>query len=1629
MKNLSRSVFGDRASRSSRSRTKRDVFRRLGLENLEYRRVLTDVSGTLSGIVNWSASQNPIRLVGDVFVPAGTTLNIQPGVNITKSGNFTLRVANSGDGGVINANQATFSIDVSLGANSTGLIQASRWNTDTLMIGAGSNIQLSGNSFHSGATQETSPIWVAPNQTHKLTGSVFDNAAAEATQIGVLAGTINNQAVTWSKLPGVAGYRLLHFSSQSNDVVFNSGASLTIASGNTVSRENAGWQTAMGTLIVGATGAGALTAIANSNERITLSLPIVVNASSSANITRASVSSILKLSGAGSLTDSRFDAGRLELPATSTVTVTGNSFHSGDIQDTTPIWIAPNLTHRLLGSTFDSPAGEATQIGVLAGTISNQAVTWSKLPGVAGYRLLHFSSQSNDVVFNSGASLIVASGNTVSRENAGWQTAMGTLIIGATTVANLELSGITVSLPVVLGPAAQGAVESSAFTSSANITIHAGASVNVSKNDFRLVPQIFAVGSPNSTINLNGNYWGTTTGSEIEAKITHRPDTSPASRPLVTFSNPISPNAIGGSVWDDANGDGRRSSTELGRPDVSARLRGVGVDGLVGTADDDSLSDVPAVVTNSTGAYQFIVPSQHVTKRLYVEFTKPGGTEFTIRNAPFAGDTLDSDVDGTGKSDALNWFDKRVDFTTDAGLVTQAPEIEVSLSGIDLFDGWSRVNFGQTEAGTPVSRTFVVTNVGNAPLTLSQPTFASGTGFTISQPLSSLSLAPGASTSFVATMTAQSVAILNSRLQLMSNDGDEGSFDLTFLGEVKTAQSQADIRMLSVTSNGTATVTVQYEIAVANAPAFSVGVYRTENGLSLTGATLLDSFDITLPSELSVGTHTKSFTIGGNVNELAFPGLGAADLTNSDYRILFVADPSDAITEPDGNPLSEDNQSLFVGAYKAGTSLFVHGSDSPDSIQFAPTGTNHSLTINGGTPINYATSSITTVYLRTHAGNDTVQANTATRAMVVMGGEDNDTIDTGTAADVLIGKGGDDLLRGGSGNDTYRFDADENLGVDSLSDSVGLETLDFSETTSAVSVNLALTSTQAVNGLLGLILDSPTTFDNIKGGAGNDQLFGNSSANVLTGGAGNDQLAGVGGNDTYLFDADTPLGSDQLTDTTGVDTISFDGTTSSGVVLNLALTTAQVVNPRLTLALATGNSFENIIGGTGADTLTGNALANQFTGGAGNDQLSAAAGNDTYLFDTDLALGTDTLNEVGGGNDTLSFATTTTRVIAIDLGNSASQVVNAGLSLILGSANSIENVLGGSQADTITGNSLANSLTGNGGDDTLIGLDGADILIGNAGNDTLRGGLGDDSYLFDGDSFLGADIVDETGGGGVDTLDYTATTTRSLTINLGNSAQQTVEATNQLLTLVNAASSIENVIGGSLNDSLTGNDLDNFFKGNAGNDTITGGLGNDTYQFDVDVAQGSDTISDAGGIDMFNFSQSTAQQVTLDLSLASQAVNANLNLTLNAGTNIENAIGGSKNDTLIGNGLDNLLLGGAGNDTIRGGNGKDVLLGGAGNDVLEGGDAEDLLISGTTSFDANYSNLRIIQAAWSSSDPYQTRVNNLRAGVSGVALTAKTTVINSGTDSLRGDSGRDWYFAGLDDSLVDQAVDELNDVL
>ncbi len=118
--------------------------------------------------------------------------------------------------------------------------------------------------------------------------------------------------------------------------------------------------------------------------------------------------------------------------------------------------------------------------------------------------------------------------------------------------------------------------------------------------------------------------------------------------------------------------------------------------------------------------------------------------------------------------------------------------------------------------------------------------------------------------------------------------------------------------------------------------------------------------------------------------------------------------------------------------------------------------------------------------------------------------------------------------------------------------------------------------------------------------------------------------------------------------------------------------------------------------------------------------------------------------------------------------------------------------------------------------------------------------------------------------------------------------------------------------------------------------TVWDGGGTDTYDFsnymsdlEVDLQPGQWTTTSATQLAKLHWDGSMVAAGTIANALLSKGDTRSL---------IENAVGGSGNDTITGNEAANALTGGAGNDRLTGGKGNDVLNGGVGDDtaVLSG---------------------------------------------------------------------------------------------
>jgi uncharacterized repeat protein (TIGR01451 family) len=219
--------------------------------------------------------------------------------------------------------------------------------------------------------------------------------------------------------------------------------------------------------------------------------------------------------------------------------------------------------------------------------------------------------------------------------------------------------------------------------------------------------------------------------------------------------------------------------------------------------------------------------------------------------------------------------------------------------------------------------------------------------------------------------------------------------------------------------------------------------------------------------------------------------------------------------------------------------------------------------------------------------------------------------------------------------------------------------------------------------------------------------------------------------------------------------------------------------------------------------------------------------------------------------------------------------------------------------------------------------------------------------------------------------------------------------------------------GGRGNDQLDGGSGNDHLFGGSGDDTLCGGDGNDY----VYGQNGNDLVGgDAGNDHLFG-------EAGNDHLLGGDG-----NDFLYGGIGHDQLFGQAGNDQLFGENGNDVLVGGVGDDKLFGGIGRDILIGGDGHDLLFGEAHDDILISGSTADDENVDALTAIQAEWTSSNSYTTRVNNLRngGGANGAFTLDDTTVIDdSVSDTLFGNGGLDWFLFGSGDKLKDKIAAEL----
>ena len=636
-----------------------------------------------------------------------------------------------------------------------------------------------------------------------------------------------------------------------------------------------------------------------------------------------------------------------------------------------------------------------------------------------------------------------------------------------------------------------------------------------------------------------------------------------------------------------------------------------------------------------------------------------------------------------------------------------------------------------------------------------------------------------------------------------------------------------------------------------------------------------------------------------------------------------------------------------------------------------------------------------------------------------------------TGVESVIGGGGIDSLHGGDANTTWTVNAPNTGSAGSTAFSSFERLLGGTGADNFVMAN----ASAAVTGL-------------IDGGSGNNTLTAAAVANVwqITGIGVGDlnglpftglvNLTGGSAADTFVFGEQGSL-TGTVNGGTGSDVLDHTGL--PGVLVDLQARTTSRLGGFLNIERVQGSA-------TGTDTLIGPDATTNWTidavdgGTAGSTQfasfedLRGGSGNDRFTFANTWAFVSGSLNG-GEGTDTVAGAGMANAWSITDFGGGTLNALPFA---------DVENLTGGTAADSFAF-----------GDTGEI----AGILNGGGGSDSL-------SYAAM-PGPITVDLATRTGPwiGSFTSIESTTGTAETGDLLVGANA-----TTSWSITAVNAGtvggmafSGFESLLGGTGNDTFTLANptagVSGQIDGDAGIDTFVGSAADSSWLIDA-VGGGQLTPSAAGnevhfvGIenitggsqdDYFRIAATGQLAGRLNGGLGNNVLSyetwtASVAVDLQTGvatavtglvSNITVVLGGAGDDVLTSpTSRGAVLVGNAGNDTLAGGGVRNLLIGGDGSDVLSGSGGDDLLVAGRTAFDLDANALFAIFGEWSTTArDYVTRANNIRGALSGglngsyFLKPLETVFSDSGaSDQLTGGTGRDWFYAELDDLTIDRVT-------
>ncbi|MES2574033.1 MAG: choice-of-anchor D domain-containing protein [Bacteroidota bacterium] len=325
---------------------------------------------------------------------------------------------------------------------------------------------------------------------------------------------------------------------------------------------------------------------------------------------------------------------------------------------------------------------------------------------------------------------------------------------------------------------------------------------------------------------------------------------------------------IQGNATNIVDGDTGYSVTN--RTDFSSTNAGTGIIGVTYTytiqnTGTGSLT-LGAITLGDNVNYSSTAPLSTTVAAL-------GSTTFTITFNPTTAGVKNSTFSIVTNDSDENPYNFAI-----TGTGVAAPEMNIQGNSIIITNGdatpsatdWT--DFGSTNTGVGVTRTYTVTNTGTAALTLGTITLGDTTNYSSTAPLST-SLAGGASTTFTVTFNPTTTGVKNTTFSIVTNDGDENPYNFSITGTGAVSAPE-----ISIQGNGT--------IIVDGDPTPITGDW-TDFGTTNTGVAVTRTFTVynTGTAALTLG----AITLGDNTNYSATAPLSTsiAGGANTTFTVTF----------------------------------------------------------------------------------------------------------------------------------------------------------------------------------------------------------------------------------------------------------------------------------------------------------------------------------------------------------------------------------------------------------------------------------------------------------------------------------------------------------------------------------------------------------------------------------------------------------------------------------------------------------------------------------------------------------------------------------------------------------------------